>query len=101
MASWTAARFVLAIAWALRTARREAAAVLGYLSSHDWVTVYPLTGRLCAEPWSTSAMATAPTDSSAPVRYGSGICTASTLCAARALAIFGYGSTTKCTLLIG
>src|ERR1035438_8346946 len=101
MASWPAARFVLAITWALRTARRKAAAVLGYLSSHDWVAVYPLTGRLCAGPWSTSAMATAPTDSSAPVRYGSGICAASTLCALRAAGIFGDGGTTKWKLLIG
>src|ERR1039457_7610356 len=101
MASWTAARFVLAITWALRTARRNAAAVLGYLSSHDWVAVYPLTGRLCAGPWSTSAMATAPTDSSAPVRYGSGVCTASTLCAAGAAALFGDGVNTKRNLFYG
>src|ERR1700685_1212371 len=97
MPSWTAPRVVLAMACAFRTARRKAAAVFGYRFSQDWVTMYPLTGRLCAEPWSTSAMAMAPMDSSAAVMNGSGSQAAATWPDWRAAAIFGNGIGTKVT----
>ena len=80
------------MAWALRIAVRNAAAVFGYFFSQVAVTMYPLMGMFWVVPWLASASGTAPIDSSSWVTNGSGSHAASTCVVVSALAMSGNGT---------
>ena len=87
------------MAWAFRSALRNAAAVFGYFFSQDSVTMYPSIGRSCVEPWLASARGWTPYCSSSSVTYGCGSHAASTLWSARACPMSGNWMGTNCLAL--